>query len=296
MKIVNKRKSACFFPYAGSSKRGVQLHAGATSPDIPWGKLMSPAMQRDLKLGRISVLLTPTDRAALRGAIPDEIFAMTGTGDPETTPVPAPAPAPAAPEKDSDEPDLVVTAEGATTPGADDVPTEDPLAGASLAGGSEDGSSEEGDGGAGEAGEGNADEPVDDAGDSAGSGDGADPVDGDDVPVDTETGKGTEEVTDEVTETPENEGDTADGTSDSEDSGEGSGGEPADASGNEGGEGSSEGGDGEAAETPVAETYTKGKWRKKAALLSEAVKRGLEVDPSTKPQVIRAALVADDAK
>jgi hypothetical protein len=76
MRIFNKLGHTCFFPYAGSGKRGVNLKSAEQSPEIPTGRVNHPSLQNDLRRGRIGVLLSPSDKSALRGLVDDETMKL----------------------------------------------------------------------------------------------------------------------------------------------------------------------------------------------------------------------------
>jgi hypothetical protein len=127
MKLKNNRKSACFFPYAGASKRGVNLGPGALSPDLPVARLLRPQVQRDLKSGIIEAYLTPADHAALRGMASQDILDLVEVGDipapkpVKTTPAAAaPTPAP----KEDKGPDKVVEKKPEPKPAIDVIRAE----------------------------------------------------------------------------------------------------------------------------------------------------------------------------
>jgi hypothetical protein len=76
MRIFNKLGHTCYYPYAGSGRRGVNLKTQEQSPDLPIERVNHPSLQSDLRRGRIGVLLTPADKSALRGLVDAEMMAM----------------------------------------------------------------------------------------------------------------------------------------------------------------------------------------------------------------------------
>ena len=113
MKIINEKKTACFFPYAGRSKRGVDLQPQQESPPIPIDRIKDSRLMRDLENGRVSLVLTTQDKVVLRGLIPDEMLESSNEDEvvvvvkaPEQAPEQAPEP-PTPPKPEEPTPDFV---------------------------------------------------------------------------------------------------------------------------------------------------------------------------------------------
>jgi hypothetical protein len=89
MRVFNKLGHTCYFPYAGISRRGVNLKSQEQSPDLPVERVNHPGLRSDLKRGRIGVMLSPTDKSALRSMVDSELMAMLeGSKKPEKASVP----------------------------------------------------------------------------------------------------------------------------------------------------------------------------------------------------------------
>jgi len=81
MRIYNKQNHQVFFSFAGINRRGVWLGPDKRSPELPPARLSNPALQNALKRGLIGVLLSPADKVAARGVVPDAILELAvGTG------------------------------------------------------------------------------------------------------------------------------------------------------------------------------------------------------------------------
>lgn len=90
MRIYNKLGHTCYFPYAGSGRRGVNLKSQEQSPDLPVERVNHPSLRNDLKRGRIGVMLSPADKASLRSIVDPETMAMLeGAKAPEKPEAPA---------------------------------------------------------------------------------------------------------------------------------------------------------------------------------------------------------------
>lgn len=76
MRIYNKLGHTCYFPYAGSGRRGVNLKTQEQSPDLPIERVNHPSLRNDLKRGRIGVMLSPADKASLRSIVDAETMAL----------------------------------------------------------------------------------------------------------------------------------------------------------------------------------------------------------------------------
>ena len=84
MRIFNKLGHTCYFPYAGSGRRGVNLKKQEQSPELPVDRVNHPSLRNDLKRNRIGVLLSPTDKASLKTIVDPETLALIeGTPAPE---------------------------------------------------------------------------------------------------------------------------------------------------------------------------------------------------------------------
>jgi hypothetical protein len=90
MRIYNKLGHTCYFPYAGSGRRGVNLKSQEQSPDLPIERVNHPSLRNDLKRGRIGVMLSPSDKASLRSIVDAETMALLeGAKKPEKPEPPA---------------------------------------------------------------------------------------------------------------------------------------------------------------------------------------------------------------
>lgn len=76
MRIVNKMSHTCYFPYAGSGRRGVNLKTQEQSPEIPIERVNHPSLRSDLRRNRVSVLLTPKDKASLKSLVDADTLAL----------------------------------------------------------------------------------------------------------------------------------------------------------------------------------------------------------------------------
>jgi hypothetical protein len=121
MRIINKTSNPRFFPYAGRSRRGVNLDPDCCSPDLGMEKLAHPQLKRDLKHGRIQLVLEDAERAALQGSADESVLESSVAASEvpaEKKPTPkAKAPKPPAVE-DNDGPAIVVESEEPASPGS----------------------------------------------------------------------------------------------------------------------------------------------------------------------------------
>lgn len=66
MNIYNSHPTGLFIPYAGSSKRGVQVNPGQMGPVIPLSRFTDvPRMRNDLTTNRIKLVVSAEERALL---------------------------------------------------------------------------------------------------------------------------------------------------------------------------------------------------------------------------------------
>jgi hypothetical protein len=110
MRIINKLPHSCFFPYAGSGRRGVELKAGQASPELPPGRATHVQLKSDLANNRIELSLSPKDRVMLRGHLPDALVdsARDDAAVAVAVAPPPPKAAPPPPPKTAPEPFKVV--------------------------------------------------------------------------------------------------------------------------------------------------------------------------------------------
>jgi hypothetical protein len=90
MRIFNKLGHTCFFPYAGSGRRGINLKTQEQSPELPIERVNHPSLQSDLKRARIGVMLSPADKGKLRSMVDAETMELLeGAKTPEKPESPA---------------------------------------------------------------------------------------------------------------------------------------------------------------------------------------------------------------
>jgi len=116
MRIINKRTCPCFFPYAGSKRRGVNLEVGGVSPDFPLDRINVSQLKLDLASGYIKLVLSDDDKERLSGNVSNDVLKSSISPDEvgvEAAPAPPSAPAPAPTSAPSaDDPTMVITKEG----------------------------------------------------------------------------------------------------------------------------------------------------------------------------------------
>jgi hypothetical protein len=83
MKIRNEQQYPVFHRYAGKGRAGRNLKPGQVSPEVPNDRIHLSVVQRHLLNGQVAIFVTPAEKEALKGNVPDGVYEAIKTSEPE---------------------------------------------------------------------------------------------------------------------------------------------------------------------------------------------------------------------